>query len=318
MPYPRIAVGMILVSLLVAGCGGSPASPPAPAPTPSPAAAGASAPPATASPTSRPTAPSTPAPSFVPPTVATFAPARASTATWNLVALGDSNVSGWGVGSNGLFSPQAAFPGVYAGLLGAEQGATVVLHSYYPDQLGNEWRTIAEWTDVLRADASMRADLEGAEIVVLLIGYHNLLPFELGGACPSDWPELRDCLVEMTASMPADFDALYREIASLVPDGATVLVNDYGIPGRVYNRWSSEPFWPEFRKAYFEDWRDALEAAAVKHGFTVVRTYAAMNDRDGKPVWDSSLVMSNGWDFNANGHRIIAEIILAEDGLSAP
>jgi len=318
VPYARIAVGVILASLLVAGCGGSPASPPAPAPTLGPAPTGASGPPATASPTSQPTGLSTPAPSFVPPTVATFAPAGASTATWDLVALGDSNVSGWGVRSDESFSPQAAFPGVYAGLLGAEQGVTVVLHSYYPDQLGNEWRTIAEWTDVLRADASMRADLAGAEIVVLLIGFHNLLPFVLGGACPSGWPELRDCLVEMTASMPADFDTLYGEIASLVPNGATVLVNDYGIPGPVYDRWSSEPFWPEFRKVYFEDWRDALEAAAVKHGFTVVHSYAAMNDPDGKPVWDSSAVTSDGWHFNAEGHRICAEIVLAEDGLSAP
>jgi len=259
-----------------------------------------------------------PVSSFMPSTVATFAPAGASAATWDLVALGDSNVSGWGVRTDEPYSPQAAFPGVYAGLLGAEQGVTVVLHSYYPDQLGNEWRTIAEWTDVLRADASMRADLAGAEIVVVLIGFHDLLPFVLGGACPSGWPELRDCLVDMTASMPADFDTLYGEIASLVPTGATVLVNDYGIPGPTYDRWSSESFWPEFRKVFFEDWRDGLEAAAVKHGFTVVHSYAAMNDPDGKPVWDSSAVTSDGWHFNAEGHRICAEIILAEDGFSAP
>ena len=316
-----VAVALVVVGLSAAACGGSVAAPVAS----SPAAAsvtpanGTAAPLAAASPTQSPAAPTpappSPGPSFVPPTVATFAPASGTpSATWDLVALGDSNVSGWGVRDDQPFSPQAAFPGVYAGLLADQQGVAVTLHSYYPDQLGNEVRTVAEWVDVVRADPSMRADLAAAEVVVLLIGYHDMIPALMLGSCPPDWPALRDCLDKATAPMPAAFDALDGEVRGLVPSDATVLVADYGIPGPVYDTWSAEPYWPEFRQAAFEGWRDALEAAAVRHGFTVVHMYAAVNDANGKPRWNWDEVTSDGWHYNAEGHRRIAGIVLAQDG----
>jgi len=97
--------------------------------------------------------------------------------------------------------------------------------------------------------------------------------------------------------------------------GATVLVVDYGIPGPYYDRWGSEPYWPEFKQAIFEDWRNALEAAALGHGFRVVHTYAAVNDATEKPRWNWSEVTSDGYHYNAEGHRRIAEILLAQDAL---
>lgn len=195
---------------------------------------------------------------------------------------------------------------------------TVNLHSYYPDQLGNEVRTVAEWADVVRNDPSMRADLAAAEIVILLIGYHDVIPALLFGTCPSDWPALRDCLATATAPMPAAFATLYGEVADLVPEGAIVLVNDYGIPVPVYERWGSKPWWPEFRRAAFEDWRAALEAAATAEGFTVVHTYAALNDENGVPRPTDEALTSDGWHFNADGHRLIADLMLEQDGLSVP
>lgn len=256
-----------------------------------------------------------PSPTFVPPTVVAFEPAAgAATTTWDLVALGDSNVSGWGVRSDEPFTPGEAFPGVYAGMLATDMGVRVVLHSYYPAQLSNEVRTVARWAEVVRTDPAVRADLASARVVIVLIGYHDLLPALLFGRCPP-WPELETCLNDLTAPMPAAFDALYDEISALIPEGALVLVNDYGIPGPVYERYSKEPFWPEFRRAAFEDWRDALEAAAVDHGFTVVHTYAQMNGPDGEPLRDPAETTSDGWHFNATGHRWIAEIVAAGDGL---
>ena len=326
----RARCAAALAALLLVGCGAStplttpePASPQAqvsespstPMPLPSPSASLPTVPPATPHATPVPTEPPTPAPSFVPPTVATFAPGGTSSASWDLVALGDSNVSGWGIRSDKPFSPQEAFPGVYAGLLGAEQGVTVVLHSYYPPQVGATLRTVAEWADVVGADPSMRADLERARVVILLIGYHDVLPALAFNRCPSDWPGLRACLQKLTAPMPAAFDRLYGEVAGLVPKETTVLVVDYSIPGPIYDRWGSEPYWPEFKRVAFEDWRDALEAAALKHGFRVIHTYAAVNDASGKPKWNWSDVTSDGWHFNAEGHRRIAEIVLAQDGL---
>ena len=252
----------------------------------------------------------------MPPTVATFAPASGTpSATWDLVALGDSNVSGWGVRGDESFTPEAAFPGVYGGLLADQQGVEVTLHSYYPDQLGNEVRTVAEWADVVRTDTSMRRDLAKAGIVILLVGFHDLLPATLFGACPTAWPAFGDCVRGLTDPMPAAFDDLYGEVARLVPDGATVLVSDYGIPGPVYDQWSDHPNWDEVRAVLFEDWRDALEAAATRHDFTVVHSYAVMNDPDGGPRWPWDEVTSDGWHFNAEGHRRVAEIVLREDGI---
>jgi lysophospholipase L1-like esterase len=306
----------IALTVVVASCtGAAPGTQPSVAPTRTPSAPSVAPPSGTSSPTVRATPPP---PDFVPPTVATFPPAGDAGQAWDLVALGDSNVSGWGVRDDQPFSPQAAFPGVYAGLLAEEQGVTVTLHSYYPDQLGNEVRTVSEWADVVRADPSMRSDLASAEVVILLIGYHDLLPVVLFGSCPMSWPEMRDCARKLTDPMPAAFADLYAEVAELVPDAAPVLVNDYGIPWPMYDRWSADPAWDEIRGAVYEGWRAELEAAAVAAGFRIVHTYAALNEPDGRPRWPADDLTSDGWHFNAEGHAIIADIVLAEDGLDAP
>lgn len=316
MNHVRRTLVMMGAAALVGACGGS--APGSAAPTTSPTAAPATVTAAPSTPASSSSAQASAPPSFLPPTVATFPPQGGADATWDLVALGDSNVAGWGAVTGSTYSPPDAFPGVYGRLLSDEQGVNVVLHSYYPDQLGNEVRTIAEWADVVRADTSMRTALAGAEVVELLIGYHDVIPALLFGACPADWPALRDCLDRATAPMPAAFADLYGQIADLVPEGATVLVNDYGIPVPVYRRWGSEPYWPEFRRAAFEGWRDALEAAALAEGFTVVHTYAALNDEDGVPRPTDRALTGDGWHFNADGHRLIADLMLEQDGLPAP
>lgn len=293
----------ILITLFVAGCAES-----APSPSLTP-----SRPPATASPS----ASVVPASEFVPPTLATFEPSTGtSSAEWNLVALGDSNVAGWGIRDDEPHSPAEAFPGVYAASLANELGVTVTLHSYYPDQLGNEVREIAEWTDVIARDPTMRADLTEARVVVVLIGFHDLIPVFLHGACPSSWPDpLRECLNGYTQSMPDDFAELYAAIAGLVPSAATVLVLDYGSSPQAFATWGDDLAWPEMRQAMFGDWQDALRAAAATAGFTVVHMSTALIEDDGAPKYDRNEVTSDGLHFNSRGHRILADQILAEDGL---
>jgi lysophospholipase L1-like esterase len=255
---------------------------------------------------------------FVPPTVATFQPSSGtSTGEWDLVALGDSNVAGWGVRDDEPFSPAEAFPGVYASSLADEAGVTVTLHSYYPSQLGNEVRTIAEWTDVLARDPAMRADLAEAEIVVTLIGFHDMLPVFLYGACPPPWPDpMKACLNGYTASMPADFAELDGAIAGIVPDSTTVLVLDYGSNPYAYDTWGDDPAWPEIRQAMSGDWQDGLRAAATAAGFVVVHMSAALLFDDGRARYDVNEITSDGLHFNAQGHRILADQCLLEDGLS--
>jgi lysophospholipase L1-like esterase len=319
----RSTLTIVVAVIAVAGCAVSkPAATFAPtatatfAPTATSAPAGPMVTPTPApTPADDATLPPPPAPGAMSAT-ATFAPSAGTpSATWDLVALGDSNVAGWGIREDQPYTPAEAFPGVYGQQLAEQQAVEVVLHSYYPDQLGNEVRTVAEWADVVRTDPSMRSDLAEAEIVILLIGFHDLLPAVMFGSCPSRWPAFGQCVGKLTEPMPAAFDTLYGEVADLLPDGATVLVNDYGIPGPIYDAWSDDPHWDEIRAVLFEDWRDALEAAATKHGFKVVPTYAAMNDPGGRPKAPSEQVTTDGWHFNAAGHRIIADIVLAEDGL---
>ena len=245
-------------------------------------------------------------------------PLAASTqaVTWDLVALGDSNVAGWAVRSDEPYTPEEAFPGVYADLLGKVQGVTVVLHSYFPSQDDNEIRTVAEWNDVLATDRQMRADLAAAEVVIVWIGYHNVIPVLMFGECGLSWPDpLKGCLRAATRTMPQDYDRLFGTIEQLVPSGTPMLVGDYGIPAPLFDQWSWEPFWPQLKRAMFEEWRDALEAAAEAHGATVVHTYAALNGPTGDEAPGRDLT-SDGWHFNSEGHRFIAETFLAEDGIS--
>ena len=249
--------------------------------------------------------------------MATFEPsAGPGSEAWDLVALGDSNVAGWGIRDDEPFSPADAFPGVYAASLSDERGVTVTLHSYYPDQLGNEIRTIAEWTDVVARDPAMRADLGQAELVVVLIGFHDMLRVFLFGDCPGPWPDpMQECLRGFTERMPADFAELYAAIAALVPDPATVLLLDYGSTPQAYSNWGDDPNWPAIRQAMFGDWQDGLRSAAEDAGFRVVHMSTALLADDGAPRYDAYEITSDGLHFNAAGHRILADQCLLEDGL---
>jgi lysophospholipase L1-like esterase len=321
---------VVFVAVLATACSGT-AAPTGPAgETAAETAAAAAAPAGTpapsspAPPTSSPVAVPSPSAgaSFVAPTVASFAPPTASsTEPWQLVALGDSNVAGWGVVSGEAYSPQAAFPGVYAGLLASEQGRPVVLHSYYPDQVGDEVRTVAEWANVVRTDPAMRADLAAADEVVLLVGFHDLLPAVLFGQCPSPsdaWADFSACVGKLTAPMPAAFDDLYGEVASLVPADAVKLVMDYGIPAPVYDQLSSASNWPEVKAVLFDGWLQAMADAAARHGFTMTHMSTLVNKPDGSPSAYGASLTSDGYHFNAKGHELLAEQMLKEDGIAVP
>ena len=237
-------------------------------------------------------------------------------AGWDLVAIGDSNVAGWGIRPEEPYSPDLAFPGVYARLLGAEQGVTVTRRSYFPSQEGNEVRTVADWNDTLATDEALQNDLSRANVVIVLVGYHNVVPALIFGECGSQWGPLKKCLQAATKTMPSDYDKLFATIQEVVPEGTTVLAGDYGIPTPLYDQWSGKPFWPEMKKAMYEGWRDALEVAAKANGATVVHTYAALNGPKGnKPLADD--LTTDGWHFSEKGHERLARIYMAEDGLSA-
>lgn len=274
--------------------------------------------PATVPPASAPAqAPPTPTPTpFVPPTVAMFEPAGSAVSTWDLVALGDSNVAGSGIPPD-MFNPVLAFPGQYAGLLAREQGVRVALHSYYPWQHWNDWRTVAEWLQVLRDDPSMRADVAKARIVIVLVGFHDVGPIFFG-SCPGDWETQKACFEAATDPMKAAYQNLFAEIRSLAPANAVVLAADYWMPAAIHDELEGDPDRVDKMEVRFAVWIRYLAEAAAGHGALVVPTNSTLNEPDGRPRHDWTQISSDGWHLNSAGAAIVAEAFIAGDGIDPP
>jgi hypothetical protein len=192
-----------------------------------------------------------------------------------------------------------------------------VLHSYFPDQLGNEVRTVAEWNEALASDEQMQADLRGAEVVIVWLGYHNIVPALLFGECGGiGWPDpMRACLQEATETMPTDFDQLLGTIGGLVPEGAVVMIGNQGVAALQVEHWGPQPFWPELKAVAFDGWWQGIETAAAAHGAIVVHSAEALNGPDGNQVLHPEFVLADQLHLNAAGHRFLAELFLAADGL---
>ena len=247
-------------------------------------------------------------------TVATTA--TTAIAAWDVVALGDSLVAGWGVRSDEAYTPEEAFPGVYAQSLGEELGVETVLHPYFSDMLSNEVRTVAEWNQVLTSNEEMQADLRGAEVVIVWLGYHNIVPALVFGECGTGWPEpLRTCLQEATQTMPADFDELLGTIESLVPEGAVVMIGNQAVAPMQIEEHGSQPFWPELRAVAFDGWWQGIETAAAAHGAIVVHSAEALCGPDGNEILHPDFVLPDQLHLNSAGHRFLADLFLAADGL---
>ena len=225
---------------------------------------------------------------------------------WDLVALGGSMATGYGV------EPKEAYTRVYAALLAEEQGVRVSVL----DHSSNAPRPLAVWIDVLANDASLRSDLAKAEIVTIFDGTHNLgVAFE---ECFGDWPERKACYEAATASIPADADRLLAAIRKLVPEQAIILWGYDGgaVPAAWWDAWSDEPYWPEMKRILFDSWRPGLKAAADAHGATVIGFKAAVARPNGEPTPEQrKLMQADGLHFTAEGHRFLAELHLAQDGL---
>lgn len=229
----------------------------------------------------------------------------------DVVALGTSNVAGWGVGDDpgSSFDPESAYPGVYARLLAEERGVSTRLHAWYPDQLGNEIRTLPEWNEILSSDEQMRTDLREAEVVILEIGAHTIF-----AECGLWWGNV-DCLTRVCATMPPQYDWLLGEVRSLVDDDAVVMAINQGILPRVgASLWQRED-WPEVRAASFDVWWGGIAAAAAEHGAILVDTVTGFNGPDADQDLFDGLLQADGLHFNDAGHLASAQYLLERDGI---
>jgi hypothetical protein len=314
----RVAAGAAMLVVL-AGCGATAST----APTTKPSQAAPSARPAqsasvlpTAAPTpalATPSAGQSGASNYWP-FVASFCPG-VSEQPLVLVALGTSETAGYGIRSDEAYSPKEAYPGQYAGILCKEVGKTVELRSYFPSQSSNEWATLSWWKMKLEGDASLRAGLGTADVLVIWpLSIHQVVRPLLFGECAGDWPDpLKACFEGITATIPAEMDARFATIEALVPEEANVLAAGSYAPPALLNAWAERPYWPEVWAMTYPG--PTVQSLAPKHGFTYVDTGLAINGPTGDAMPAAGLFQADGLHPTAEGSLEIAKAFAAADGL---
>lgn len=235
--------------------------------------------------------------------------------TVDIVALGDSLVSGRAVNDDEPYTPEDAFPGVYADLLAEEQGVQTMLHSHFPDQLGNEIRSLEEWNDTLATDEQIRGDLAEAEIVIVWLGFHDFVPALMFGSCGSDWETMQPCLDDAVAGMPEQYDTMFTTIDELAGQDARVMIGTGGLPPLFVTSHASQPYWPDLYETVVTRWGQAITDAAAQHGVTVVDTTEALNGPDGTTPPPEEFSVGDGLHLSHAGHAYLAEMFLDSDGL---
>lgn len=229
-----------------------------------------------------------------------------TTADWDLVALGDSTPTGYGAGP-----PGSAYTYQFAELVEQDLDIDVVVH----DHSANTNRTVAQWVDLVETDEALRADLAGAEIVTIWLGWHDVINTVM--VFDGEWSDdVEETFAELTATTPSDFDELLALITETAPT-ARVVIADVGIPRLFIERWANEPYWPEMKQAIYLTWRDALVEAAHVHGAALVQSYRTLNGPTGDDVGDPTWIQGDGLHFTAEGHAFLAQLHHAEAALTA-
>jgi hypothetical protein len=239
---------------------------------------------------------------MVPRHASTLAAERGET-TWELVALGDSTPTGYGVGG------EDSYVQVYAGYIEDDLGIDVIVHNWAT----NETRTVADWVEVIRTNEELRDDLREAEVITMWLGWHDVVPSILvgrPGSCnqgPSGVD--MDCLEEVTSPMKDGFAHLLSEIVSLAsPRQTLILIADTGIPVRFVEAWKEDATFDVMQEHAYEVWREYILQAAGKHGARVANTYEAINGADGDRPLPPEYWQSDRVHFSQQGHELIADL----------
>jgi lysophospholipase L1-like esterase len=239
-----------------------------------------------------------------------MAPQNASTqvaqrgdTTWDLVALGDSTPTAYGVRTDNSYVQ------VYAGYIEEDLGVTVLVHNWAT----NSTRTVAEWVEEVRSNEELREDLRNAEVITMWLGWHDLIPSigaGRGGPCYMRAREVDlDCLAKVTAPMQEAFEDLLSEVVSLAsPSETLIMIADVGIPSLFVARWSEDGTFDVLKRHAYEVWRDYIIEAASSHNVHVVHTYEAINGPNHDEEMPADYMQSDGLHFNEQGHGLSADI----------
>lgn len=231
----------------------------------------------------------------------TRSPHRGNT-TWDLVALGDSTPTGYGVGG------ENSYVQVYAEYIEEDLGVGVVVHNWATNSI----RTVAEWVGEVRNNDELRSDLGDAEIITIWLGWHDVVPAlgtPRGGPCYPRSKEVDlDCLAKVTNPMEAAFEDLLSEVVSLGSPGETlILIADVGIPPLMVAKWKEEGTFDRLQRHAYEVWREYIVQAAGRHGAHVVNTYEVLNGPSGDREMSPDYVQSDGIHLNDKGHALLAD-----------
>jgi lysophospholipase L1-like esterase len=232
--------------------------------------------------------------------------APANETAWHVVAIGDSTPAGWGQ------PPDLAYPTVYGALLAADLGIEVVVVNHATATT----RTVAHWAEHVRTDEGIAHDLATARVVLVWLGWHDILPI-VYRRTQAHWPQpMRTQLITKNDELVGAWHDLLAALRNATGPSCVLLVADTGLIGFLPAQFGREAYWPELKRLVYLDWRDALVQAAEAAGALVVPTMRALGGPDGEVDLHPELASSDGLHFNAAGHRFLAEQHRAHDGIT--
>jgi lysophospholipase L1-like esterase len=228
-----------------------------------------------------------------------------ATVPWTIVAIGDSTPAGWG------HAPDLAYPSVYGAALAAELGVEVEVVNHATGTT----RTVAQWAERIRSDDALARDLASARVVVVWLGWHDILPI-VYRRTQAHWPApLRAQLEAKNAELGPAWHDLLTTLRAVVGPSCSILVADTGLIGFLPAQFGRETYWPELKRLVYLDWRDDLLRAAAEVDARVVPTMVALGGPDGQDDLHPELLSADGLHFNAAGHRFLADLHRMHDGI---
>lgn len=221
---------------------------------------------------------------------------------WNLVALGDSTPTGYGVEKG------HSYVQVYAEYIEKDLEVDVMIHNWAT----NETRKVADWVNDVQNNEELRDDLRNARIITMWLGWHDVILHILVERNDSSLRlkhELEKThFREITEPMEEAYNQLLLEIASLAnPEKTLILIADVGIPALIVKKCREYGILDVWKKHAHEVWRGYIIQSAKRHNIHVVHTYAIINGPDGNQETPSEYMQSDGVHFNERGHRLIAD-----------
>ena len=159
----------------------------------------------------------------------------------------------------------------------------------------------------------MVTDLGRADVVLVWLGFHDVLALLMSGAA---WPDpLRAQLEAVVEGSPESWDAFFAALTAVVRPQARILVAELGIPPYLFDRFAEHPDWAEIRRVAYLDWRVVMVETAERYGARVVPTFAAFNGPDGDALMALGGVWPDGLHVDEVVHRFVAELFREHDGI---